>query len=81
MRKYCVYKIKLMSRFTQSGNNFYSTVSYARPNTSNYKAARNRIMSTGESFLPSNTVNNFRPMTGTMARPSSSSFRNTKGKL
>lgn len=73
-----------MSRFSQSANNFYSTVSYARPNTSNYKVGRNRIMSTGESFLPNNSVNtiaNFRPLTSQIARSSSSSFRNTKGKL
>ena len=73
-----------MSRFSQSANNFYSTVSYPRPNTSNYKVARNRIMSTGESFLPNNTVNtiaNFRPLTSQIGRSSSSSFRNTKGKL
>jgi len=69
-----------MSRFTQSVNNFYSVVE-PRPSTSNYKAGRNRMVSTGDNFLPSNTVLNFRPMTGTMARSSSSSFRNTKGKL
>jgi len=38
-------------------------------------------MSTGESFLPNNTVSYFRPITGLMLRSSSSSFRNTKGKL
>ena len=39
-----------MSRFTLSANNYYSTISYARPNTSNYKAPRTRIMSTVENF-------------------------------
>lgn len=70
-----------MSRFTLSANNYYSTVSQARPNTSHYQGARNRIMSINENFKTSNTVGNFRPMTGNMARSSSSSFRNTKGKL
>ena len=70
-----------MSRFSQSANNYYSTISYVRPNTSNYKGARTRIMSINDNFLPSNTVGVFRPMTGNTARPSTSSFRNTKGKL
>lgn len=39
--------IKLMSRFSQSANNFYSTITHSRPATSNYKGARGRIMSTG----------------------------------
>ena len=70
-----------MSRFTLSANNYYSTISYARPNTSNYKAPRTRIMSTVENFASNNTVGLLRPMTGNNVRPSSSSFRNTKGKL
>jgi len=64
-----------------SGNNFYSTISYNRPATGVNKNTRARIMSTGESFLPNNTVSSFRPSTGLMLRSSSSSFRNTKGKL
>lgn len=70
-----------MTRFTQSTNNYYSTLSYARPNSSNYKGARTRIMSTVENFVSNNTSGLVRPMTGNSIRPSSSSFRNTKGKL
>ncbi len=70
-----------MSRFSQSANNYYSTLSYARPNTSNYKAARTRLLSTVENLASNNTVGFLRPMTGNNSRPSSSSFRNTKGKL
>ena len=69
-----------MSRFAQSANNFYSTISYERPSTTAIKG-RNRIVSTGESFQPSSTFNNLRPKTGIVLRSSSSSFRNTKGKL
>jgi hypothetical protein len=70
-----------MSKFSQSTNNFYSTVSYARPATSDVKNHRARITSTGEGVLGYNTISNFRPQTGTMLRSNSSSFRNTKGKL
>jgi hypothetical protein len=70
-----------MSKFSLSTNNFYSTVSYARPATSDVKNHRARITSTGEGVLGYNTISNFRPQTGTMLRSSSSSFRNTKGKL
>jgi len=73
-----------MSRFSQSTNNFYSTVSYTRPATSDIKNHRARITSTGEGVLGYNTISNFRPQaaqTGVMIRSSSSSFRNTKGKL
>ena len=70
-----------MSKFSQSANNFYSTVNYEKLTKSHYKAARNRIMTTGESFLPTDSAINFRPLTGNMARSSSSAFRNTKGKL
>lgn len=70
-----------MSRFSQSSNNFYSTISYARPATSDVKNHRVRITSTGEGMLGYNTISNFRPQTGGMLRSSSSSFRNTKGKL
>lgn len=70
-----------MSRFAQSSNNFYSTVSYARPGTTDGKNYRARITSTGEGMLGYNTISNFRPQTGVMLRSSSSSFRNTKGKL
>jgi hypothetical protein len=70
-----------MSRFSQSSNNFYSTISYARPGTTDCKNHRARITSTGEGMLGYNTISNFRPQTGTMLRSSSSSFRNTKGKL
>jgi len=35
-----------MSRFSQSANNFYSTLGVERPATSGYKGARGRIMST-----------------------------------
>jgi len=38
-------------------------------------------MSTVENFVSNNTVGLVRPMTGNSIRPSSSSFRNTKGKL
>lgn len=70
-----------MSRFSQSANNFYSTVSYSRPATSNFKGARNRIMSTVESLKPNHTIAFQRPQTGTILRSASSSFRNTKGRL
>lgn len=35
-----------MSRFQQSNTNFYSTISYSRPSTSDVKFGRNRIAST-----------------------------------
>lgn len=71
-----------MNRFQQSNTNFYSTISYSRPSTSDVKYARTRIASTAEGFLPNNSANNFRPQTASgMFRSSSSSFRNTKGKL
>lgn len=71
-----------MSRFQQSNTNFYSTISYSRPATSDVKFSRNRIVSTAEGFLPNSSSNNFRPQTASgMFRSSSSSFRNTKGKL
>lgn len=70
-----------MNRFTQSANNFYSTISNNRPATTNIKGARMRIMSTVESFKPNSNYNSQRPQTGTIMRSSSSSFRNTKGKL
>jgi len=70
-----------MSNFVLSGNNFYSTTTNNRPATGVNKNQRARNMSTGESFLPNNTVSYFRPSTGLMLRSSSSSFRNTKGKL
>jgi hypothetical protein len=38
-------------------------------------------MSINNNIIPSNTVGVFRPMTANIARPSTSSFRNTKGKI
>lgn len=35
-----------MSRFQQSNTNFYSTISYSRPSTSDVKFGRTRIAST-----------------------------------
>lgn len=71
-----------MSRLVQSSSNFYSTLSNNRPGTVDPKAYRTRIVSTGESFLPSQTMGNFRPQTSSfLGRSSSSSFRNTKGRL
>jgi hypothetical protein len=70
-----------MSRLAQSSNNFYSTISYARPGTTDGKQYRTRVSSTGEGLLGNNTISNFRPQSGIMLRSSSSSFRNTKGKL
>lgn len=70
-----------MSRFAYSTNNFYSTISYGRPATSDAKPARPRISSTSGTLLPNNTISNFRPQSSAMLRSTSSSFRNTKGKL
>ena len=71
-----------MSTFSQTGENFYSTISYTRPATTNVKILpRGRFMSTTTSFQPNPTNISFRPQTGIITRSSSSSFRNTKGKL
>lgn len=70
-----------MSRFAQTSNNFYSTISYARPTTTEAKTGRLRIASTSGSLLAANTASHFRPQSGVLGRSTSSSFRNTKGKL